>query len=1108
MSQPVITKINICPSPAFSDGVWRCPASPDSRGFYSWGFDRRHDASLDLLGWEGFDCVLALEQKGSAVLRAFFADGRSCQAELSLPAGQTHLFVPLDGFDLPSVSGNIWRFLTALEITGCTALSVTALRSRALVVQCAVRGQSVKAGCTAVYTVQVTSVLDAPAFIRVQPVCHGWEALETSCSPAVFPLGAGETREVSVSQTLPFRLPAGAWEQTDIRFTADGDGASAETLSLVTMCALTHPYIYHNAAGWAEAAHRGQDLPQFRRSYETYIGDADAWIVSPPEENKPYCYATQQEHYFMSAAYAFAMTGELRYAEKIASFFRYFCPAYLIRQRGCSQSYVQEGHFFQHLAIAYDIIHDAGVLSETDHQNVEACFRFYMEVLARHLLSGHISNWLLSEITGALYCAFSLQDPERVLRFALGIGGTEQQLIRGTFNDGWWHECSVSYNTWVSSMLLHTARVLALMGIDWIHRRFPVSFSRYNDAVYFGEKTPLRFDMDNERRGAMPRLSLSIKDIFDAPLPYLDDRGVIFGICDSYERRLEGIHFGSTYELAYQYYRDPRYAAIIRAMEFQDCVFGVENLPESFPELGSGGSAHSDNIGIVMLRSASSGRAPRERIQAVLRYGSHGYAHGHFDRASLLSVMRYGRSFFNPECVWWGYPHFMYKFYVQNSMTKNMVVVDEKHQNVADSRLTLFTAGSGFQAACVETETTWSYPPFGGMVYDENESLPERCRYNGCSLRIPENAPAFGQTSGFTEPILTRRLLVVTDDYLVLFDHLRGTQPHRFSNLFQIKGFTSLTGSVEKAGHSRRFSDDPLSDAQFVTDCSHYEASDASCAHFVTVFGPGEDLRGTRSEQNEPGLLKMDVHNAWPPRNHQIIGLTAEDHKIYIPTGYTLCADSRTLKKGEEGFWLGFTESFHEEVAGAETLTFSLKPLPLVTEQLDPFDSPQGLFLGHAFLTLSDGSRVRLCDLPHETVNIDPGFGLGRDYEGGRVLLGGMEAPDAIPVSPLDHSQESSLVFRLDGLDAVSLDAELGVDPFPGNEDQRRRTYAIQQNGPEARFTTVIEPFEGESAIAAVNSPDPDTVFITLRNGRRQTLRISGWTESAPAVTFEQNEKL
>ena len=174
---------------------------------------------------------------------------------------------------------------------------------------------------------------------------------------------------------------------------------------------------------------------------------------------------------------------------------------------------------------------------------------------------------------------------------------------------------------------------------------------------------------------------------------------MIFGICDSYERVLEGVHFGSTYELAYHYYRDPRYVPLIHRMSMQDCVFGVENPPDEKPALIP--AACSDNIGIAMLRSQAPGRKDTEQIQAVLRYGSHGFAHGHFDRTGLMSLMRYGRSFFNPECVWWGYPHFMYKFYVQNSMTKNMVAVDEKHQNVADSRLILFARGRRVQAACV-----------------------------------------------------------------------------------------------------------------------------------------------------------------------------------------------------------------------------------------------------------------------------------------------------------------------------------------------------------------------------------------------------------------------
>src|SRR5690606_22976362 len=101
-------------------------------------------------------------------------------------------------------------------------------------------------------------------------------------------------------------------------------------------------------------------------------------------------------------------------------------------------------------------------------------------------------------------------------------------------------------------------------------------------------------------------------------------------------------------------------------------------------------------------RSQTPNRPQREQIQAVLRYGSHGYAHGHFDRTGLLSIMRYGRSFFNPQHVWWGYLHFMYKFYVQNSMSKNIVVVDNKMQFPADSRKTLFHSGEMVQVSAVE----------------------------------------------------------------------------------------------------------------------------------------------------------------------------------------------------------------------------------------------------------------------------------------------------------------------------------------------------------------------------------------------------------------------
>ena len=166
-----------------------------------------------------------------------------------------------------------------------------------------------------------------------------------------------------------------------------------------------------------------------------------------------------------------------------------------------------------------------------------------------------------------------------------------------------------------------------------------------------------------------------------------------------------------------------------------DPIFGHAELPE-YRSSYAKNNAYADNVGIAMLRSQAEHREQKDQIQAVIRYGSHGYAHGHFDRTEVLSIMRYGRSFYNPEHVWWGYPHFMYKFYVQNSMTKNMVVVDEKMQVPSDSKRLLFYSGKTIQAVAIETNSRWSYPPYGGMIYNENETLEERCTMNACFIAI------------------------------------------------------------------------------------------------------------------------------------------------------------------------------------------------------------------------------------------------------------------------------------------------------------------------------------------------------------------------------------
>ena len=163
--------------------------------------------------------------------------------------------------------------------------------------------------------------------------------------------------------------------------------------------------------------------------------------------------------------------------------------------------------------------------------------------------------------------------------------------------------------------------------------------------------------MYNRKWGGNLRNAVHIRDMFDAVVPFLDYRGVIFGIADSDEKKMDGVHFGSTYDLAFHYYKEDSYLPVIANAE-PDPIFGEpevyiraleqkSRMPQKSGEASTPytRNAFSDNIGLALLRSQKPGRPQREQLQAVLRYGSHGYAHGHFDITDLLSVMRYGGAF-------------------------------------------------------------------------------------------------------------------------------------------------------------------------------------------------------------------------------------------------------------------------------------------------------------------------------------------------------------------------------------------------------------------------------------------------------------------------------
>lgn len=1111
------------------------PAPEGAKGFYLKGFVRRNDSAFDAMDYAGLDLTVVCSGESARLTVIAGAAGmenqsREHEASSSVPpltctlplagAGEHDVFLRWTDFSAAAVNQCAWQFITSFTVAGVEVKRAVLRRAAGIAAQCDVRGLSAPAGGTVCYDIRLYNAGEKPAAVSARQVFTGWESMAARLSPETLILQAGAEGRMTAELTVPPQMIPGGHEETVLRFIPNADGDGAVEIKLQTMCALPHPYIYHEKAGWAEVAERVERYPQFRPAFERWEHDADSWEPQLCSEDTPYCCYCDTEDRTMACAYLYAITGKREYAEKLARFFRYFTDehtGYPSKLRGCHMSYVQEGHFFQHLAIPYDIIHDAGVLTEADHRAIERTFRLYMEMLDKDIRNGKISNWVLSELTGALYCALSIQDWAWAERFAFGPCGTFQQFICGTFNDGWWHECSIGYNTWVSSMMLHTAHALRPFGVDLINTGFSVPYSQEVSSTYACQKTDPPFCMVNQKWGGNRRASLHIKDLFDAPVPFLDWRGVMFGVNDSDEKKIGNMHFGSTYDLAYTYYHDPAYIPVIQSLPEADPIFGHGELPECTND-SAGRNACSDNIGLAMLRSQTPGREQKDQIQAVLHYGSHGGAHGHFDIGDLLSVMRCGRSLFNPECSWWGYRHFMYKWHVQNSLTKNMVNVDDKLQVPADSRRILFYSGQSLQAAAIEARCQWAWPPYGGMDYDDSPGdFQKRLSMNTAWFPVDPSLP-YAQLSGYTEPILQRRLLAVTDDYIVLFDFMQGEVEHQYETTYQFKGLKELTAPVmEYAGHSDQYTTEPASDGQMITDCSWYEAEGCSTARFLTQFeGNGSALQGDRSYFNVPGPLHADIYTPWPPKTTQVTGLMATyigwpaDKGGYnLPLSWAVEADGANLAQGSFDAWILGRGEVDVPLDGVRELCLRVRQGSVKNEKGQTIQTPQGAFWGGAELTLANGSKRRLCDLPYTAENVDPGCGTGKDYAGGRVLIMGRPYEDAIPASPEDHAREGVLCWDLSQVPAVHLSAVLGADPYPGDESQRRRFYAVRApRARSARFVTVLEPYENTAMVKAVQADSADEVTVTLRDGRVQRLQLEGFEEGHPALTLtEQRDR-
>ncbi len=1105
---------------------FRYPDGP--RGFFKHGFRTENDSTVDWTPFYGvrFEVHLAdareAEITASAIAATANAPDRIVPASIRIAgAGRHVVMLPWSVFQFDQAGFQFLRFAKGFSIAarftdggppGRMELGhVHLIKAPVVSLECDIRGNAATAGQMAEYQVTVGNCTDQAESVALSFSHDGWEVMSASVQPSAIELAPGQTQTCDVKVQVSDRVPPGGHESQTLMAIANGDAANASRLSFITTSELPHPYLLHTPARWQQVRDKVRDYLWARQALDGYLKTADAWkvpeIAKPPGNDPddtmgPFLFRTQNENDLLACSFAWQLTGQKRYAQKVAEFLlRLSDPqnGYPKTLRGCNQSTVQEGHFFQHIAMSYDMIRDAGVLSDSDIRQIENTFRIFIESIERLTENGSINNWNLSQDCGAFYCALAMQDLVTADRFFSGPSGIQDQLAKGTMDDGWWYECSISYNMWCASEFTQAAIAYEPFGVDFKHTWVPASYSStvllsadLNGGNGIQSPDPQMkgkpFGMDPSIYGPNHRPYRTITDLWDSLLPFIDYRGVMFGVNDSTENKVTGNRTevsGQPFEIAYFAYGDPRYAALIKMGDGRrDLLYGVPELPEKTPEAFHD-NAYADNVGLAMLRSQTPGRPQRDQIQAVLHYGTHGWAHGHFDRTDLLSLMRYGRSFWNPESVFYVYEPFMYKFYTQTSVNHNLVVVDQKMQEARPGNRLLFYTGRLMQVAAVQTTARWSNPPYGGMVYDyvPVKTFAEKTWREGRYVPIPANPPAYGTLTDFTEPILQRRLMIVTDDYVVLADYLKGNKPHTFDNLLSIKGFLDLHAPQKTfLRHDAQWNTDPLGSGQFVTDCNWYSVAAPALARFEERWGPGVNNEGSRSIANEEGSLKLDIHSLWPPSQQIMVATAPEKRDVEKRLYYTVSGDGKTLAEGKFGAWILGRGHVDVPVDGVKHLQLQTR-----TE----LSKRPTLFWAGAGIVTKDGKEIPMSRLPIKFDNIVPVKNPGLDYLGGPVKIAGNEYKDTIAAEPKDSKLPGEIDVDLTGIDAARFKCVIGSDYPPGDESNTRKTCAIRATGTEAVFLTLIEPYESASMVHAAAAVDANTIRVELNDGRVQQIAIS-----------------
>lgn len=808
----------------------------------------------------GYDCIkIELEEplSGGAWLNVTLRplpSGRpefigQTDASVCLPPGCTRACIPYSAFDYSELVSAHMKYISSMEMKllpfgeDRAALSVRRIafgEAGDFHIKVRAASQAGEAGERLEWQVSLENELDIPRYVTVTEKRGGRESLELTYPEQIL-LQPGETKSVTICAQMTEQLPRGGYEERTLEWIPDGDGSRHRTVTLYGARRMAHPVLLHTEKGWERVQKSVEKDPALRERFAgEYEKIADSWEVPKPCAGAEWVYESASQDAFLKTVVAWKVTGKKAWFEKALQYIKgfldeergYLATRYSYFQcvesreeyakgtfpvrHAVSAGWVQEGEFMTKLAVACDLLWDRPEFTEEMHAKMEVCMRNYIEFESWRLTDGDGNNFQLSEASAALYFACLLQDYPMIRRFLEGTNGLYELLGSVLADDGSYFEGASNYMRLAAEILLHTAIACENLGWNLKDVWVAASHDRYVVHAPWAERKERSEDgrpflgMSFERAGHTQRPVRKLKDFIDNLLQLTTPQGILFSVNDSNEQNMVPVM-----ETAYYLYRDQAYLSVAERNGHRDILYGSHML-ERGGQLGK--SYLNTGNGFALLRDTKEGY-----LQAVMKYGQHGGYHGHYDRLSLVSLIRDGQTFHNMEFSWYTYGSFLFKMWVQTSLAHNMVVTDRRMQEPSECECIYFREGEEFQAVCAQTVSRWSDPPYGGQTPYPEKFPEEKCAREGRFILPPREKRSQGDIGTYSEPVFQRRLIILAGGCCFVWDYEEAEHEHSYECFYHPFGTMEPEG-LTQVGFSEYLDQDPYGSGQFIRSCHWYES--------------------------------------------------------------------------------------------------------------------------------------------------------------------------------------------------------------------------------------------------------------------------------------------